>query len=293
MDAGDSWISVTGKNLTSHNMERLAMSPTHDSTIYAVPDNNTKKIFYTHAFAQDTTAFDSLTCPNAGSNITDIKVDPKDHKHIYVTLGGYNSDQVVEYSFITNTWTKMNTNLPNVPVHCFDIDSSTNIMYVGTDVGVFYLDTINKQWTSFNKNLPSIEVADLGINYKTKEIWAATYGRGLWKSIKQEYLADTTDTTDTTNMVAIVPYAPDNIVIAPNPSEGNFSVKATSEKLYGRQVKMVMIDTLGKQVWSDEKVFNGGGLINVQAQNIAKGVYLFMLTDTNGSVVGRKRIVVR
>ncbi|MCD6062626.1 MAG: glycosyl hydrolase [Flavipsychrobacter sp.] len=288
-DAGSSWISITGKNLTTNNLERLAMAPSNDSTIYAVPDNNSKKVFYTHAFVGSVVNFDSLTCPHAGSNITDIRVDPKDHKHFYITLGGYNSDQVVDYSFNTGTWTKMNTGLPNVPVHCINIDSTTNIMYVGTDVGVFYLDTINKQWATFNKNLPSIEVSDLSINYKKKELWASTYGRGLWKSIKQEYVLDTTDTT---TVVAIIPYAPDNVVIMPNPSEGKFSVKATSERLYGRQVKMIMLDAMGKQVWTNEQVFNGGGVINVNAQDVAKGVYLFLVSDNTG-VISRKRIVVR
>ncbi|WP_276131811.1 T9SS type A sorting domain-containing protein [Polluticoccus soli] len=290
-DAGTSWISITGKNLTTNNLERLAMAPSNDSTIYAVADNNSKKVFYTHAFVGGQVDFDSITCPNAGANITDILVDAKDNKHFYITLGGYNSDQIVEYTFSTNTWKKMNTNLPNVPVHCINIDTSTNIMYVGTDLGVFYLDTVNKQWATFNKNLPSIEVTDLGINYKKKEIWASTYGRGLWKSIKQSYVAEDT-TTDTTNIVAIVPYAPDNVVVMPNPSEGRFSVKATNEKLYGRQVKLVMLDATGKQAWIDEQVFSGSGLLHVNAQDVAKGIYLLTITDDAG-IISRKRVVVR
>lgn len=290
-DAGDSWISISGKNVTTNNFERLAMALTNDSTIYAVPDNNSKKVFYTHVFAGDTVAFDSLTCPNAGSNITDIKVDPKDHRHIWVTLGGYNSDQVVEYHFNTNTWTKKNTNLPNFPVHCIDIDTSNDIMYVGTDVGVFYMDTVTKQWEPFNTNLPSIEVADLGLNYTTKEIWAATYGRGMWKSIKQEYLKPN-DTTDTPNVITIIPYVVDDVTIAPNPSQGSFSVKTENSRLFGKQAELIMLDNAGKMVWRNEQVFDGAGMIYVNTTDIAHGIYFFQITQ-DGDVVGRKRIVIR
>lgn len=288
-NAGNKWMSITGAALDPANrfIYRVAMTPANDSTIYTVIENS-KKIMYTYSFVPgNTTTFDSLICPLTGGNISDIKIDPKDHKHFWVTIDGYGSSQVAEYK--NNTWTAINTGLPNVPVHCLELDSANNIMYVGTDIGVFYLDTINKQWSAFNTNLPSIEVTDLGIDYAAKELWASTYGRGMWACVKQQYA--TADTTDTGTVVTIIPYAPDNISISPNPSQGRFTVKATSERLFGKQADILILDNAGRVVWKSKQVFDGSGLLQINAETLSKAVYILSIGDGQ-TTIGRKRIII-
>jgi hypothetical protein len=53
---------------------------------------------------------------------------------------------------------------------------------VGTDIGVFYRDNIVGDWIPFRNGMPSVIVTDLEISSVDNNIYAATFGRGLWKS---------------------------------------------------------------------------------------------------------------
>jgi len=65
-------------------------------------------------------------------------------------------------------------------------DGSADGIYIGTDIGVYYTDTLLGGWQYYSAGLPSVIVNDLEINYTIGKIRAGTYGRGLWESpIKQ------------------------------------------------------------------------------------------------------------
>lgn len=195
-DAGDNWYSITPTALnSSKNVNRLAMTNAKDSTIYAVLESS-NIVYYTHNFYPGgIPTFSSVTAPISGT-ISDIRVDPKDKTHFWISFTGYNANRVYEYK--SSAWTNITNGLPSVPVGCLEIDSSNGTLYAGTDLGVYFYDTASPaQWKSFNTNMPTLEVADLGINYSTEEIWAATYGRGMWKSFKSGYVAPPQAPVDT------------------------------------------------------------------------------------------------
>lgn len=288
-DAGTSWIDLFGKPLdTGKNINRIAMTPANDSFIYITTDNNNSKIYFTNKFKGSVvTTYDSLQAPYT-ADITDIKVDPKKKNRFWITYGGFGSPQVVRYD--SGVWTQMKTGLPNVPVHCFEIDSSNGVIYVGTDVGVFYQDTATgNTWAPYTTNMPNIEVADLAINYKKKELWAATYGRGMWKSAKQDYTVPT-DTTDTTNVITMIPYVADDFSIAPNPSNGHFKVKTGATAYMGKEISMRIVDNTGRVIWGRNDKFSEQGSLEIDVQQLPRGIYIFEVTSAN-SVVGRKRII--
>ena len=60
--------------------------------------------------------------------------------------------------------------------------SSTDAVYVGADIGVYYRDNTQAAWTPFMSALPRVSVRDLEIYYPTGKIRAGTYGRGKWES---------------------------------------------------------------------------------------------------------------
>lgn len=291
-DRGDSWMSIQGTQVTAGNCERVAMTGGKKPTIYAIyPD--TQVVFYADNYVRGATAtFDTINVPYT-ETISDIKPHPVDSGRFYLTFSGYGTNKVAEYN--KGVWTQHNAGLPAVPVRCFEYDTSTNIKYVGTDIGVYYMDTTTAgMWAAFTKNMPPIEVLDMGINYKTKEIWAATYGRGMWSSLKQEYInpADTTDTTDTTNYVIIVPYAEDVFTIAPNPSDGVFKVIAGPSIEAGKAILLNIFDYTGKLVYSRQSVLQGNKSIEVHAGTLAPGAYIAEMKDV-ASTLGRRRFVVQ
>ncbi len=278
-DQGATWTLVTNGplNPSNKNILRLAMTQASQSTIYAVIDSS-NQIYYTHSFTPGNTAsFTQLAIPYNGM-ISDIKVDPKDKDHFWITFSGFNGPQVAEYN--AGSWTQINAGLPNVPVLCFEIDTSNAILYVGTDVGVFYKDSTLTQWDQFNVNLPSVHVTDLGINYVTNKIWAATYGRGMWSSPKQEY----------NNGISTIPYAPDAFLLFPNPNKGAFRLAAKSKAINGN-VAWRLIDNMGRVARNGTGTIDGSGAMEVRATNVASGTYTFELLGDK-QVLGRQQVTI-
>lgn len=129
---------------------------------------------------------------NFSNTITSVKCDPNNARNVYVTLGGFGDDHKVYYSSDRGqSWTNIsgaagaNGSLPDLPANCIALkDGGANGIYVGTDIGVYFRQNVNagEKWRLFSNGLPNVPVTDLEIDPATNEIFAATYGRGLWKS---------------------------------------------------------------------------------------------------------------
>ena len=154
-------------------------------------------------------------------------------------------------------------------------------MYVGTDIGVYYRDSTMTSWQPYTTGMPSVEVTDIQINYGTNQLWAATFGRSLWKSPKHT-------TTVPLAATAVVPYAPDVMTLSPNPSNGNFNVSV--KNVTNKQVTMRVIDDNGNTVWQGTGAMNNNGL-SVSITGLTTGTYIFEITSGN-TVAGRQKMII-
>lgn len=295
-DRGNTWISLSGDSLNkSRNIHKLAMTPADNKTLYAITafsGSDTTKVYYTYNYNTTTpVSFNTIVSPYK-SAASDIKVDYKKKDRFWLTFSGYGSPQVVQYD--AGVWTSYNTGLPNVPVHCIEIDTATGFKYIGTDFGVYHWDTSSKKWEVFNNSnaMPNIEVSDLGINYKKKELWASTYGRGLWKSSVQLYVVppDTTDTSDTTTVVNIIPYSNKNLSLYPNPNNGVFEVK-TDLKYANTNASIRIVDYTGRTIWKSEQKINDNGIVYIRAYGLQVGAYIIDVSSDK-DVIGRQRFLI-
>jgi hypothetical protein len=55
-----------------------------------------------------------------------------------------------------------------------------NRVYLGTSLGVYFIDDSLTSWQTFDNNLPNVAVRDIEINVKEAKLTAATYGRGIF-----------------------------------------------------------------------------------------------------------------
>jgi hypothetical protein len=132
---------------------------------------------------------DSWSAIHTGDNfplptrvITGLCTRPDDPEEIWISIGGW-IDQVKVYRSLDagDTWENMSGSLPNTPVNAIILnDAPAHEVYIGTDIGVFYLDASLNDWIHFSNGLPIVEVADLEINFAENKILAGTYGRGIW-----------------------------------------------------------------------------------------------------------------
>ena len=138
----------------------------------------------------------SIAGPQAGPlpvrAVNDIVIDPLSATTAYVSYSGFNSGgsgagHVFRTTDGGQTWQDLSGNLPDVPVNTLLIDpdsvatGSPRVLYAGTDIGVFRVTldgTTN--WQPFGTGLPPVVVNRLAYSATSHQLFAATYGRGIW-----------------------------------------------------------------------------------------------------------------
>ncbi|MCB0853367.1 MAG: hypothetical protein KDD63_14175, partial [Bacteroidetes bacterium] len=118
-----------------------------------------------------------------GASITDVAFDPNNDNTIVVTYNTYqNNGEKVYISYNSGaSWTNITHNLGDMPLRTVVIDhTSASNIYVGGEIGVYYLPMGGTTWTAYNTNLPNVTVWDLEVHFGSNSIKAATWGRGLW-----------------------------------------------------------------------------------------------------------------
>jgi len=104
----------------------------------------------------------------------------------YVTFDGHRSDDFHPYIFKTTdygkTWTDITANIPDgQPVYVIREDlKNKNLLFAGTEFGVFLSRDGGQSWSSFNLNMPTVACHDLFIHPRDNDLIAGTHGRGIW-----------------------------------------------------------------------------------------------------------------
>ncbi len=176
-DRGETWAPIS-ENLTTSNLEQLAVSASNDNFIYASHGNTIYKT--TNGGTNWTTLANSLP----DETITSICISPNDYNEVWITFSGY-SENIKVYHTLDggSTWSNYSEGLPNLPVN--DIifrHNSIKELYLATDIGVYFRHADTNTWLNFSNNLPNVIVTDLEIADDFNLLRAATYGRGVWET---------------------------------------------------------------------------------------------------------------
>ncbi len=139
------WSEISPfNNLTYHNLVKVVSAPNNPEIVWA-------------AFTSTVMYIDTEDSATNGIN-----------KIMYSSNGG-------------QTWEPYAQGLPETPIN--DIvytNKSASLLFIATEVGVYYRDEKMDSWQPFISGFPNVIVSELEINYAEKKLYAATYGRGLW-----------------------------------------------------------------------------------------------------------------
>jgi len=106
---------------------------------------------------------------------------------VYVTLNGYRFDDFTPHVFLSEdygkTWKSISSNLPKASTNVLKEDfNDENILYIGTDNGLYVSFNKGNSWEAFSNGLPNVAVHDLVIHSQTNDLLVATHGRSLYKT---------------------------------------------------------------------------------------------------------------
>jgi len=122
----------------------------------------------------------------AGTWCSRVEASRFDEGTCYATFEGHRSDDFRPYVFKTTdfgkTWAAISAGIPGRhPVYVIREDlKNKNLLFLGTEYGVFVSRDAGRRWTSLQLNLPTVPVHDLLIHPRDNDLIAGTHGRGIW-----------------------------------------------------------------------------------------------------------------
>jgi hypothetical protein len=238
----------------------IAISPSSSTHVYTSAGST----FYA-TYDEGATAWKKVTHPGGG--VTSIVVHPTEPKTVYTTNSGGNTKRVYKSIDGGLTWTNITgTGIPNdisVTSICYEKNTSEGL-YIGTNVGVFYKNTSMAAWIYFGIGLPNAPITDVQISYAAKKIRVGTYGRGIWEA--NLYTSPVTD-------IDVATIESSTLKLYPNPFVDQIKIESpeqiTSLRLFasnGHELPAPIIDA--KSI--------------LQVGQLDKGVYTLEMSTSSG-----------
>ncbi|MGH7506244.1 MAG: VPS10 domain-containing protein, partial [Longimicrobiales bacterium] len=191
MDRGETWERIS-EDLTYNDPAKLgdipyqtifsiAESPLRFGVIYAGTDDG--RVHLTRDGGQTWSEI-GQQLPQ-GKFIAEIVPSRTAEGTVYLAQNGKRDDDFTPYLWKSTdfgaTWTSIVNDLPAGPVNVIKEDpKNANVLYVGTDIGVYVSLNGGQNWQALPADLPSTFVHDIVIHPRDDILVAATHGRGLF-----------------------------------------------------------------------------------------------------------------
>ncbi len=120
------------------------------------------------------------------SYVSDILPSKFDENVVFATFNNHKRDDFKPYVLMSSdkgkSWKSISANLPvNGSVHTIEQDfKNPNLLFVGTEFGVFFSNNSGDSWTQLKSGIPTISVKDIAIQEREEDLVLATFGRGFF-----------------------------------------------------------------------------------------------------------------
>jgi photosystem II stability/assembly factor-like uncharacterized protein len=190
-DRGDTWDQISpdltyGRatekgDIPYHTLFSLSESPLRFGLLYAGTDDGRAHV--TKDGGRTWTDIGKGLAPRKW--ISRVIASAFDIGTVYLTQNGKRDDDFTPYVWTSTdfgrTWTSLAAGIPLGPVNVVREDPvDKNVLYLGTDAGVYVTTDGGKTWSVLGGNLPATYVHDLVVHPRDNVIVIATHGRGMW-----------------------------------------------------------------------------------------------------------------
>ena len=121
----------------------------------------------------------------AGTWVSTIEASHFDPATAYTTFDGHTTGDMKSYVYRTKdygkTWTSLSTPELSGYAHVVREDLvNVNLLFVGTEFGLFISIDGGAHWAQFKGSLPNVAVRDIAIHPRESDLILATHGRGIY-----------------------------------------------------------------------------------------------------------------
>jgi photosystem II stability/assembly factor-like uncharacterized protein len=176
---GDLWSPIspgTAGWTVNDNLDAIGLAASDVNTVYATAGGH---IFVTAD--RGSTWQQRDVAGLADPHFRALLVDPSNAQAVYAVRDRFDGGHVFRTADGGQTWSDISGDLPNVPVNAIAVDAVANVVYLGTDAGVFASNDSGVHWATFRAGLPNAQVVELKWNPALNLLAAATHGRGVWE----------------------------------------------------------------------------------------------------------------
>lgn len=172
---GGSWTKISTTDFGG-DLNRVTIDPSDSNIMYVSRGNS---------LFRSTNKGQTFTLIPLGTNgfINSIVVNPNDTNTIWIST----SNLIIKSNNINSAAPTFNIVGNVIPPETktalvYHNRSGKNTLYLGTTLGVYYINDDFTDWQTFDNNLPNVQIRDLEINEEESKLFAATYGRGVFSS---------------------------------------------------------------------------------------------------------------
>ncbi|MEN9346011.1 MAG: hypothetical protein RLZZ60_1480 [Bacteroidota bacterium] len=165
------------------NITALAESPLNSNILIAGTDDGL--IHITADGGKNWQKYESFPGVPKNTLVQNVYVS----KHSYAIYAVFNNHRngdfkpyLLKSEDLGKTWVAIQNDLPNRgTVNCFTEDhKNKQLMFVGTDFGLFVSVNAGKHWQAFKSGLPPTTIKEIAIQERENDLVLATFGRGFY-----------------------------------------------------------------------------------------------------------------
>ncbi len=209
--------------------------------------------------------------------VTKVYASPTNLNTVYATYSGYrygeDSGHIYKSFDAGINWLDISGNLPDIPLNDVVKDNFGNL-YIATDAGVLASADEGLNWQPLDFEMPPVVVTDLFIHENSQKLFAATFGRSIYKLDVSTNILSTEN-----NSIGL------EVKMYPNPASEfvNIEVKNSS------QTKIEIYNIEGKLILKHNWEANSNS-IQLQLNEIKSGIYFLKINKGKNSAT--KKLIV-
>jgi len=179
LNSGEDWTRVSPV-LDGSFISAIEVAPANSQFVYVGTENGG---IFRSTDGGRTWSMNIAGAVLPGRAITRIETHPADAKTLYVTAAATGTSHVFRSTDAGVTWEDVDRGkLPDVPHHAAVVPpDDPRTVYVANDAGVFASGDGGGMWRNLTRNLPNVMVVDLVHQEQEGALYAATYGRSIWR----------------------------------------------------------------------------------------------------------------
>ncbi|HRI19557.1 MAG TPA: T9SS type A sorting domain-containing protein [Panacibacter sp.] len=278
------WAAISG-DLTNGTgtgnygtITAIAVAPGNNNYIYSGSDDG--QVYVTKNAG---TSWQNITTGLPGLWTTFIKTDRTNPEIAYIGFSGYRYGFKDAHIYKTvnagATWVRISNNLPQMPVNDLEIDpANTGTLYLGTDIGVYTSTNNGTNWTRLGSKMPGAVVSTLNFAVNSRVLYAATYGRSVYKISLPAAAVSADQFATAENAQKDV-----SVELSPNPAKDYALIKLYNNlngaiiSVYNDNGKLMLSQKLSAHVLQQK----------INLQNFARGVYHVVCFADNNKSTGK------